>query len=303
MSFQSFPASDGTLLAAHRAGKGEMPVVLANGLGGTFVAWHPILSHFTDVCRFYSWDYRGLYRSEAPADRGSLTVECAVDDQLALMEHFELDQVLLGGWSMGVQVALEFYRRHPERVKGFILLNGTYGQLFSTAFKSRLSTHFLPPAIRVLQQIAPFTGAVIKSFADWPYTVPLASLLGLVDSRLDRSTFRDVAREFGHLDLDLYFESLLRLSEHDASDVLPNVEVPTLIVAGERDLMTPPEVTSKMLREMPRAELFVVPRGSHYCLLEYPDLVARRVERFFSEHFSAAASEDESAGRAAAGED
>ncbi len=285
MSFESIRAFDGTLLAAHRTGRGGMPVVLANGLGGTFISWDPILRHFEDRCRFYSWDYRGLYRSEAPSDRCSLTVENAVEDQLALMERFELGRTLVGGWSMGVQVQLEFFKRYPQRVKGMILLNGTYGHLFQTALRSPVSRFVLPPAIRVLQQIAPLTGALIRAFSDWPHTVSLVSKLGFVDSRVGRNTFRNVARDFGHLDLDLYFESLLRLSEHDASQVLPDVDVPVLIIAGERDLMTPPEVTTRMIEEMPRAELFVVPDGSHYCLLEQPELVAGRVERFIDEHF------------------
>ncbi len=286
MKQERLKALDGTMLAAYTVGDTGMPVVLANGLGGPFYTWRPLLEELEGICRFYSWDYRGLYASEAPADRSSLTVEAAVDDQLVLMDRFGLEKVLVGGWSMGVQVALEFYRRHPDRVTGMILMNGSYGRVFHTAFKTGVSGHLLPPAIRVAQQAAPVIGGLIRIVAGWPHTIPLASSLRLVDPGIDRALFQDVAYDFGRLDLDLYFEALLRLGEHDAGDILDEIDVPVLIIAGEKDLMTPPEVTGKMLSEMPRAELFVVPRGTHYCLIEYPDLVSTRVKHFLKDHFA-----------------
>ncbi|MFW5878411.1 MAG: alpha/beta fold hydrolase, partial [Myxococcota bacterium] len=215
----------------------------------------------------------------------TLGVETAVDDQIALMDHLGLEKALVGGWSMGVQVTLELYRRHPERVLGMILLNGTYGRIFSTAFRTPLSGYLLPPTLRAMRKIAPLAGVAIKGFARWRGTIPLASRLKLVNRNIDREVFRRVASEFGDLDLDLYFESLVRLADHDAEDVLPLVDVPVLIIAAEHDLMTPPEVTRKMVEEMKHAELMVVPGGSHYCLLEYPDRVSARVRRFLEEHF------------------
>ena len=287
MHKDSFHAKDGTRLAIHRTGQGPLEVVLANGLGGPFFGWRPILDRFASECSFYSWDYRGLYGSDAPHDRDTLSVECAVEDQIALMEHFGLEKVVVGGWSMGVQVALEFYRRYPERVAGMFLLNGTYGKIFNTAFRTPFSQYLLPPALLALRRIAPFAGFAIRRFANWSGTIPLAAKLRLVDPRIDREVFRQVAKEFGRLDLDLYFDSLNRLSLHDAEDVLPTVEVPVLIIAAEHDMMTPADVTEKMVREMRRAELFIVPGGSHYCLLEYPDIVSDRLRRFLVEHFSA----------------
>jgi pimeloyl-ACP methyl ester carboxylesterase len=287
MHFASFPARDGTLLAAHWAGDSGLPVVLANGLGGTFVAWQPLVRQFLGACRFYSWDYRGLYRSGRPADRATVSVPAQAEDLLVLMDHFGIEKTVLAGWSMGVQLSLEFYRRYPDRVQGLILLNGTYGNPFRTAFKTPFSRHLLPPVVRALRRLAPVTGAVVKAFAEWPYTVPIASTLRMVDRRIDRGIFHAIAREFAHLDMDLYLETLLRLAEHDAGDMLSDVEVPVLIVAGDRDMMTPQEVTARMVQEMSKAELFVVPRGTHYCLLEYPELVGLRVERFLKQHFGA----------------
>ncbi len=285
MHFESFRAEDGTLLAAHHTGDGDLPVVLANGLGGTFTAWMPLVDRFRDRCRFYSWDYRGLYRSGAPKVPQNLGVETHARDLLRLLDHFGIEQAVLAGWSMGVQVALELHRHHADRIQGLILMNGTYGAPFDTAFGNLPTRKLLPPFFHLGKAVAPLTSAIVHTFARWEYTVPLAARVHLVDPHIDAGAFYGVAREFAHLDMDTYLEIMLRLGDHDAGDVLSDVEVPALIIAGDRDIMTPKAVTERMLHEMARAELFVVPRGTHYCLLEYPELVTLRVEKFLRDHY------------------
>jgi len=285
MHFESFRTKDGTVLAAHHAGKGDLPIVLANGLGGTFTAWHPLVDAFQDRVRFYSWDYRGLYRSEPPADRETLEVPAQADDLFDLMDHFGVEKAIVAGWSMGVQVALEAVRKHPERIIGLILMNGTYGAPFDTAFGSLPTRRLLPAVLQFGRAAGPLTQMVVHAVARSRYTVPVATKLHLVDGHMEDGLFYGIAREFSHLDMDLYIETLIRLAHHDAGDVLADVEVPVLLISGDRDIMTPTAVTDRMVREMPQAELFVVPRGTHYCLIEYPEIVALRVEKFLAEHY------------------
>ena len=83
--------------------------------------------------------------------------------------------------------------------------------------------------------------------------------------------------------MDLYVHMLELLGEHDAWDVLPDVDIPTLVVAGDRDAMTPRKVAEAMVRGIEGAELMVVPGGTHYVSVEYPELVNLRIEKFFRE--------------------
>ena len=62
---------DGTEIAYHVVGQGD-PVLLCNGLGGSWMAWSHQVRYFQSHRRFISWDYRGLYRSGAPADETAL---------------------------------------------------------------------------------------------------------------------------------------------------------------------------------------------------------------------------------------
>ena len=64
---------------------------------------------------------------------------------------------------------------------------------------------------------------------------------------------------------------------------LPEVDVPTLVVVGDRDLFTPRKAAEKIVRKVPGAELMVVPGGTHYVAVEYPELINLRLEKFFLE--------------------
>lgn len=286
---KSLKSFDETRIGYQIIGKGKKDVILCNGLGGSIVAWKPFYDFFSSRYRFLSWDYRGLFRSDPPADQARMTIEDHVADLDALVKREVSGQVIMAGWSMGVQVCLEYYRKNPGLFAGLILLNGTYGYPFDTVLNNPLSRYILPRVNELAQKIAPAIQPTLKPLAhrliDWKGFLGLISRLGLVHENLDRKIFREVAREMVSADLSMYHEILRHLSEHDASNVLPQVRVPALIIAGDDDRITPIKVAEKMAREIPKAELFIVPQGTHYVLLEFPDKVVLRLKQFLSEHY------------------
>jgi 3-oxoadipate enol-lactonase/4-carboxymuconolactone decarboxylase len=92
-----------------------------------------------------------------------------------------------------------------------------------------------------------------------------------------------VAREWTRLDFKAYAETFLHLGEHDAADVLPEIETPTLLVAGERDPLTPAHLARRMAELLPDAELVVVPDATHFGLLEQPEAITSHAARFLRE--------------------
>src|SRR6185369_17015815 len=67
----------------------------------------------------------------------------------------------------------------------------------------------------------------------------LCRSLGLMTPEVDVDGFRDIARAWTRLDFGVYARTFAQVSDHDASDLLPTIATPTLIVAGGRDLLTP----------------------------------------------------------------
>src|SRR5690348_1506435 len=101
-------SGDGTELAVEEAGEAGPLVVLANGLGGTMRGWQPLIRRLAPMARLVSWDYRGLYASAPPRNPAAVCIEDHCRDLEAVLDDTGGGPAVLIGWSMGVQVAVEF---------------------------------------------------------------------------------------------------------------------------------------------------------------------------------------------------
>jgi pimeloyl-ACP methyl ester carboxylesterase len=273
---------DGTEIAYHTVGEGP-PILLANGLGGSWKAWSHQIRYFRDRYRFVSWDQRGLYRSSPPADRGALDICAHARDALAVLDAERIEPAAIWGWSMGVQVALELWRRAPQRVTSLVLINGVAGKPWETLANRPWLGRLVPHVLARLRRMPHVMSALTRRAVTWEGTPTWAKRLGLASPTLDVAIFHELAASFAELDMGIYIHTLEQIGEHDAHDVLPTIRVPLLMIAGGRDWMTPREAAEAIVRAVPGAELLIVPGGTHYVAVEYPELVNRRIERFLNE--------------------
>jgi pimeloyl-ACP methyl ester carboxylesterase len=276
--FRSF---DGTEIAYQVRGYGPA-VVLSNGLGGTYEAFRHVYAALGESYKILCWDYRGLYRSARPRDLATLAIPFHCQDAARLMDVEKVDRAVFVGWSMGVQVNFEFARVHRPRMLGIVAINGTYGSPFRTAMASRLARYLIPPALAVMKARAPLFTRVSHVAVAWAGLIPAMARLGLLSPDIDREAMVEVAAEFKTLDFAVYSDQLRFLGAHDARDVLPHLDLPVLIITGDRDLMTPTFTARKMNRMIPGSRLVVIPGGTHYTPLEYPQVVKEEVHRFVS---------------------
>jgi len=95
------------------------------------------------------------------------------------------------------------------------------------------------------------------------------------------------AAHVGHLRNAILGDTFVRMlraaGEHTAEDLLPQIRVPTLIVAGEKDTFTPAHLARTMQKAIPGAELLMVPGGSHVVPIEQHKLVSERIVQFLKE--------------------
>lgn len=289
MQQKYFISFDGTKIGYQVIGQGKKIIVLCNGLGGTVVAWKPLYDALKDRYRFISWDYRGLFSSDAPNDLSKLTIPDHIRDLQGLLEQENIPSALFFGWSMGVQVCLEAYRTLSKKFKAILLINGTSGSPFENALNSPLSKYILPKVNELASKLTAIIQPHIKPLAqrviDGKSFVDIIVKLGLVHENINQEILKTVGKEMMSTDLTMYHEIMKHLSEHDAMDLLPNIKVPTLMLAGEKDVLTPMKAAEKIINTIPKAELFVVPGGSHYSLLEFPEIIIPRIEQFLKEHY------------------
>ncbi|MFO0556294.1 MAG: alpha/beta hydrolase [Polyangiaceae bacterium] len=288
-------SADGTSIAyyatrppARGARAGEpRTVVLASGLGAPRLAWRSLIDYLGDRYRFITWDYRGLYNSARPENDsapGTYAMEKQVEDLRAVLAKENVQRAALVGWSMGVQVCLEAARRMPELPAVLVLLNGTFGRPLDTLAPSRVSRWALSHALGWVERHGASLEPAIRRASSQPEFVPWLKRMGLMADSLDEAEFGEVVQMFGDLDLRAFARTLAALGEHDASGILEHIDVPSLVITGDRDRMTPRGLSQTMRRSIPKAELLVVRGGTHYTAVEFPELVALRLERFFHEN-------------------
>ena len=140
-----------------------------------------------------------------------------------------------------------------------------------------------PPVIRGIGAFPRVAEAITRRLVNIPETVTWAKRIGLAAKTLDEDIFHQLAASFADLDMKVYMRVLELLGEHDATRLLDEVDVPALVIAGDKDLFTPRSAAERMARRIPGAELLVVPGGTHYLAVEYPELVNLRIEKFYRE--------------------
>ena len=271
-------ASDGTRIGYQVRGASGPVVVLANGLGGTYVTFKYLYEALGDY-RVICWDYRGLYTSSAPSDPQANTVAHQVDDLMAILAQEQIDDFVIAGWSMGVQVGFETILRHKSRVKGMLAINGTYGHTFRTVMGSRLIGRIIPMLLRLVKAQAALAGRTTKLIAGSDALINAMKRVGLVSETIDMELFRIVAGGFQHIDWAIYSDLLARLDEHDAEWVLPTIHIPLSIVTAEGDLMTPPATAEHIHRLVRGSRLVLIEGGTHYTPVEFPAIVVDELGR------------------------
>lgn len=277
-----FVSFDGTEIAYQAVGHGR-PILLCNGLGGGWEAWSHQIQYFRDRYRLLSWDYRGLYGSSLPADRDALRITDHARDALHLLREEGADRAAIVGWSMGVQVGLEMFRTAPEQVASLAMLNGVAGRPWDYVFNLNLVGRLLPPFLRGLRSMPRTIEAVVHQITRLPDPGEWAKRTGLAAGTLDAQIVAELVAKLRMLDMETFIRLLERMGQHDGWDLLPLIDVPTLIIIGSRDVFTPRSAAERMARRIRGSEIMVIPGATHYAALEYPEMVNLRLEKFLRE--------------------
>lgn len=278
-------ASDGTPLAFASGGPdGARALVCCNGVGVSTFFWDYLGSHFVKDHRVVVWDYRGHGASGYPADPGTITMSAIAGDLARVMDASDVDRAVLLGHSLGCQVILEFWRLFPDRVLGLVPILGGFGRVADTFIDPRIGRAAYNAAYKVGTAIPEVLSVGLRLTLRKPVAWHFARLTGLVHPDLcKKEDMEPYMEHLARLDPRIFVEMARAAQEHDAGPFLGDVEVPTLVVAGERDLFTPRHLSVEMAQRMPRAQLLEIPRGSHAALIEQPELINLRLEKFLRE--------------------
>ena len=274
--------ADGTRIHWSTVGQGARTLVCNDGIGCDGFAWKYLVRDFARSYRIVRWHYRGHGRSGIPTDRARIGFDDICGDLEAVLTATRTGEAVLLGHSMGVQVALEFHRRHPARVSGLVLICGSYGLPLDTFHDSKALKTIFPSLFAAAERWPDAMNLIWKFAAGGELAYQIATHLEVNGRLVHREDFTPYFMHLSGMDPRLFLGMLKHASEHTAWDHLPTVDVPTLIVAGTQDTFTPFWLSEQMHDRIPGSELLTVPGGTHVAPIEQPELIALRLEKWLS---------------------
>ncbi len=275
---------DGTKIAYRSIGEGEIPIVCCNGLGVSTFFWVYLERAFRTSHRVITWDYRGHGRSELKKSPRGYNLGAIVKDCKAVLDTLNVKKAIFIGHSLGVQVIFEVYRQWPKKVAALIPCFGTYGHPMDNFYNTRLSRYLFKACYQIGMTFPRQSNWISHLLLDNPLSFWLGGIFKVMHTGMVNK--EDIDRYIQHiLSVDpLFFTMLLKSAQdHSAENMLRTIKVPTMIIAGELDQFTPLWISKKMHRLIPKSELFVMHKATHAGLVEQPDLVNLRIEKFINE--------------------
>jgi 3-oxoadipate enol-lactonase len=241
------------------------PIVLIHGFPFSSELWKPQIELLKDKYRVIAYDIRGHGNSDD--GDGQYTIEFFVDDLIALLDYLKIPKATLCGLSMGGYIALRAMERNPERVHSLILCN-TGPQADSNEVKLRRAANMKSIKTNGVRAFAEsFVKAIFRpeSFQAKPDEVEAVTRMIEANSEIG------------------ICGTLLALAcRTDTTDSLELIKVPTLIMVGEDDKVTPPKLSELMDSKISGSEIHIIPKAAHISNLENTEEFNRHLSNFLA---------------------
>ncbi len=241
---------NGLSVAYERNGEGP-PLVLLHGVLCDSRVWSKQLLDLSNEFTVVAWDAPGAGRSSDPPE--SFAMADWVDCLAGLIDEIGINQAHILGLSLGGILAQEFYRRHPARTRSLILADtyaGWRGSLPESVCEERLATCLREASMPANEFVPKWIPGLFSDAAPDELRVELAAIM---------SDFHPVG-----------YRLMIQTANLDTRDLLPNIQVPTLLVWGDADRRAPMTVAHQLRDAIPRARLAIIPGAGHVSNLEQP---------------------------------
>jgi len=245
---------NGTTINYRIEGDGPETVVLINGLADDLDTWaYQVPALLAADFRVLRFDNRGIGASDKPT--GPYTARLLADDVKGLVDRLEVRDFHLMGVSMGGMVAQQYALSYPGGLRS-LTLACTYAA--PGPFCSRMFAMWADAA-QVLG--VPF---VMRDVTLWAFT------LDFFRTRQDELAEFETAMRYMDQSVPAYLAQLAVIQNFDTTELLGQITAPTLVLAGEQDILIPTALSHDLHELIPGSSWATTP-GGHGCIWEHPD--------------------------------
>jgi pimeloyl-ACP methyl ester carboxylesterase len=234
-------------------GEGPETIVLINGLADDLETWAFQMEDFLAAgYRVLRFDNRGVGATSKPA--GPYSSRMLADDAKGLADALGITGFHLLGVSMGGMIAQEYALAY-----GADLRSATFGCTYAAPgpFCSRM--------FAMWEAMAPVVGVpfIMRDVTLWAFTVPFFT------GRGEELAEFETAMRYMDQPTHAYLAQLAVIQQHDTTQRLSQITVPSLVLAGEQDILIPVSLSRELRDQIPGSE-WATTKGGHACLWEHP---------------------------------
>ncbi len=240
-------------------------IIFVHGFPFDHTMWQPLISELSENYFCIAFDIRGL--GESPAGNGQFTIESFVDDIEMIVDELKLDKPIICGLSMGGYISFRALERMPQKFSAAILCDtrseadNNDGKLKRSAGIKRINTEGLSPFVRDF--ITTCFGDDFKR-----------NKKDILEKIIAKSSDFDPVGVKGCL--------LAMLSRTDTTPSLGKIIIPTLLICGEQDTLTPPPTMKEMFHKIKNAEFIEITNAGHITPIENPTEVNKAIKIFLN---------------------
>ncbi|OBQ36497.1 MAG: alpha/beta hydrolase [Anabaena sp. CRKS33] len=250
-------------------------MVFMHGWAGSGRYWQSTAEELLDSFDCLLYDMRGFGRSHVQSDLSYELTEYA-EDLAVLLNQLNLERVYINAHSMGASIATLFLNRYPQKVEKAILTCSGIFEYDEKAFAAFYK----------------FGGLVVKFRPKWLGKIPLADRMFMarfLHSPIPKSERQAFLEDFINADYQAALGTIFTSVSKEQAELMPQefakLTVPTLLIAGEYDIIIPAELGKKAADLNDQVELAIIPNTAHFPMLEDAETYLAKVRDFLNTGF------------------
>jgi pimeloyl-ACP methyl ester carboxylesterase len=240
-----------------------MKLVLVHGSGGTGVVW----KHQTEF-------FRDADAVNLPGHLSAGEACTSVEEYVAWLHSYiianEYERPVLAGHSLGGAIVLQYALDYPGEVTGLILVG--------TGAKLRVAPHVLQAIERGIEEpdswLSEFVESQLRAIEDIVFDTVAK------EAGLDRGLRQQILHEMGQVGARVQLNDFLACDRFNVMDRLHEISVPTLVLTGSIDVLTPPKYGAYLVEHIRGAKMVVIEGGTHHFFAEKPEQTNRAISHF-----------------------